>query len=140
MSSAQIAEFLGHLGWSYQIMTDSVLRAQYQGVFGPTKVLLHVHDGGLRMAINPVLDKPLDPGGWNRSVARLLIALNKESPNIRIGLDKEGDLYVKVDLAPQNLNFAQFSYILMNLCKVSEQLTVPVLQAQAYEHSVAQAF
>ncbi len=140
MSPGQVAEFLEHLGWSYQLMTDSVLRTQYKGIFGNTKILLHVHEGGMRMAINPVLDKPLDPGGWNHSVARLLVALNRESPNIRIGLDKEGDLYVKVDLAPQSLNFAQFSYILMNLCKVSEQLTVPVLQAQAYEHSMARAF
>ena len=113
-------------------MTDAVLKAHYQGAFGITKVLFHVHDAGLRIAINPVLERP-DKEGWSRSVNKLVLALNQQSPSIRIGLDREGDLYVKLDLATQELNFEQFTYVLLNICQVSEQLTVPVLQAQAYD-------
>jgi len=44
-----------------------------------------------------------------------------------------GDVYVKVDLPAEGLDFEQFSYVLFNLCQVAEQLMVPVLQAQAYD-------
>ena len=121
-------------------MTSSVMKAYHQGAFGVTKVLFHAHDAGLRIAINPVLEKPVDSMGWSRSVHKLVLALNQESPSIRIGLDREGDLYVKVDLPKQDLSFEQFTYVLMNLCQVSDQLIVPVLQAQAYDTSVALAF
>lgn len=133
MTLSQLAQFLENLGWSYQIMTDSVLSCQYQGTFGSTKVLLHLHHAGLRIAINPVLQKPVETGSWGMSVNKLIAALNHESPNIRIGLDREGDLYVKLDLPTQNINFDQFTYVLLNVCQVSEQLMVPVLQAQAYD-------
>lgn len=133
----QVAQFLESMGWQHQLMAESVMKGQYQGVFGVTKVLFHVHQAGLRMAINPVLEKPVDSGGWGPSVTRLIAALNRESPSIQIGLDREGDLYVKLDLPKQELDFQQFTYVLLNLCQVSEQLTVPVLQAQAYEHSAA---
>ena len=139
MNMGQIGQYLGQLGWQHQAMTDAVMRAHYQGAFGVTKVLFHVHDSGLRMAINPILERPVESGGWSRSVNKLVLALNQESPSIRIGLDREGDLYVKVDLPKQELSFEQFTYVLMNLCQVSEQLTVPVLQAQAYDRSVAVA-
>ncbi len=133
MEMGQIAEFLEHLGWSHQAMTDAVMRAHYQGVFGTTKVLLHVHNSGLRIAINPVLERPAESGGWGQSVNKLVLALNRESQSVRIGLDQDGDLYVKVDLPAQNLSFEQFVYVLLNICQVSEQLTVPVLQAHAYD-------
>lgn len=139
MNIDRIGEFLGQLGWEPKIVTDSVMNACYRGAFGVTKVLFHVHDAGLRIAINPVLEKPMESIGWSRSVGRLVSALNQESPSIRIGLDQEGDLFVKVDLPKQELNFEQFTYVLMNLCQVSDQLTVPVLQAQAYDTSVALA-
>jgi hypothetical protein len=139
MNIGQIGQYLGQLGWQHQTMTDAILKAKYQGTFGVTHVLFHVTDMGLRMAINPVLEKPSESAGWSRSVNKLVLALNQESPSIRIGLDKEGDLFVKVDLLKQELNFEQFTYVLMNLCQVSDQLTVPVLQAQAYDTSVALA-
>ena len=130
----QISGFLKHLGLSHQSMTDAVIKAHYQGAFGLTKVLFHVHDEGLRIAINPVLERPTELG-WSQSVNKLVLALNHQSPNIRIGLDRDGDLYVKVDLPKQDLSFEQFTYILLNICQVSDQLTVPVLQAQAYDRN-----
>ncbi|MEI6790200.1 MAG: YbjN domain-containing protein [Myxococcaceae bacterium] len=136
MNLAQISEFLEHLGWSYKALTDSVLKADYKGVFGISKVFFYVHDGGLRIAINPVLEKPLEAGSWGASVHKLVTALNHESPSVRMGLDRAGDLFVKVELPKQDLSFEQFTYALLNLCQVSEQLTVPVLQAQAYDKLV----
>ena len=52
---------------------------------------------------------------------------------INVGFDREGDLYVKVDLPSMEIEFEQFVYVLFNLCQVSEQLLVPVLQARAYD-------
>ena len=135
MQMGQISEFLGQLGWPHQAMTEAVIAAEYKGAFGITKVLLHVHDAGLRIAINPVLEKP-EQVGWSRSVNKLVASLDRESHGIRMGFDKAGDLYVKVDLPEQKLNFEQFVYVLLNVCQISEQLTVPVLQAQAYDRKI----
>lgn len=132
MRLEQISTFLEQLGWARQSVTDTVVKGHHQGVFGTTKVLFHVHDEGLRIAINPVLERPAEMG-WSRSVNQLVTALNRESPNINIGLDREGDLYVTINLPKQEISFEQFTYVLLNLCQVSEQLTVPVLQAQAYD-------
>ena len=134
MRLGQICEFLDTLGWSYQALTESVLRADYKGVFGKLKVFFYIHEADLRIAINPALEKPAEGEGWSEAVCKLVEALNQESPSVRIGLDQAGDLFVKVDLAAQDLSFEQFSYALFNICQVSEQLTVPVLQAQAYAH------
>lgn len=136
MQMSRISEFLGQLGWPYQAMTDSVITAEYKGAFGATKVLLHVHEGGLRIAINPVLEKP-EQLEWSKSVNKLVTSLDRESHGIRMGFDSAGDLFVKVDLPEQELNFEQFVYVLLNVCQISEQLTVPVLQAQAYDRKIA---
>ncbi|MES2503460.1 MAG: YbjN domain-containing protein [Myxococcota bacterium] len=139
MTFNELTEFLDNLGWPHQAMTDSVAKSLYSGSFGPTKVLFHVNPAGLRIAINPVLEKPSETGAWGKSVAQLVKKLNQESANIRIGLDSEGDIYVKLDLPKQQLSFDQFVYVLVNFCQVSDQLTVPVLQAQAYDHQTAVA-
>ncbi|MEI6806491.1 MAG: hypothetical protein WCK49_08315 [Myxococcaceae bacterium] len=138
MEMNRISEFLGQLGWPQQAMTDAVLTAEYKGAFGITKVLFHAHEAGLRIAINPVLEKS-EQSGWSRSVNKLIASLDRESHGVRIGFDKAGDIYVKVDLPEQELNFEQFVYVLLNVCQISEQLTVPVLQAQAYDRKIAVA-
>lgn len=132
MQLGQISEFLEHLGWGSQQLTDAVIGSRYRGAFGDTRVLFHAHDTGLCIAIGPVLERPVQ-AGWGRSVNKLVLALDHESPSIRIRLNREGDLYVKVDLPRQELSFEQFTYALLNICQVSEQLTVPILQAQAYD-------
>ena len=123
--------YLGELGWPHELVSEAVVSAAYQGQFGSVKVMLQTAQNGVRMAINPVLQRPL--GGWGKSVARLVKILNEEAHLIRVGLDNDGDVYVKVDLPAEGLDFEQFSYVLFNLCQVAEQLMVPVLQAQAYD-------
>jgi hypothetical protein len=125
--------YLGEMGWPHDLVTDSVIRTQYEGHFGQVKVMLHVHELGLRMAINPVLSRPSDGQDWGKSVANLVVALNEESQMIQVGLDREGDVYVKVDLPLVQLEYEQFVYVIFSLCQVSEQLMVPVLQAHAYD-------
>lgn len=123
--------FLGDLGWPHDLVADNVIRAQYDGHFDPVKVMIQMRTDRLRLAINPVLPKPGE--GWGGSVHRLVDSLNAESHMINVGFDREGDLFVKVDLPSADIEFEQFVYVLFNLCQVSEQLLVPVLQAKAYD-------
>jgi hypothetical protein len=127
----KIWEFLGDLGWPHDLVADNIIRAQYEGHFDPVKVIIQMRSDRMRMAINPVLPRP--EIGWGGSVRRLVESLNAESQMINVGFDREGDLFVKVDLPSMEIEFEQFVYVLFNLCQVSEQLLVPVLQARAYD-------
>lgn len=127
----KIWEYLGELGWPHDLVADNIIRAQYDGHFDPVKVMIQLRPDRMRMAINPVLPRP--EVGWGGSVQRLVTALNAESQMINVGFDREGDLFVKVDLPSAEIEFEQFVYVLFNLCQVSEQLLVPVLQARAYD-------
>lgn len=127
----KIWEYLGELGWPHDLVSDKIIRAQYSGHFDRVKVMIQIRTDGLRMAINPVLPRPNE--GWGMSVSRLVDTLNAQSQMINVGFDKEGDLFVKVDLPSVDIEFEQFVYVLFNLCQVSEQLLVPVLQARAYD-------
>lgn len=127
----KIWEYLGDLGWPHDLVADNIIRAQYDGHFDPIKVIIQLRTDRMRMAINPVMPRP--DTGWGDSVKRLVEALNTESQMVNVGFDREGDLYVKVDLPSMEIEFEQFVYVLFNLCQVSEQLLVPVLQARAYD-------
>lgn len=127
----KIWEFLGELGWPHDLVSDNIIRAQYSGHFESVKVMIQIKNEGMRMAINPVMPRP--DSGWGGSVLRLVDALNVQSQMINVGFDREGDLFVKVDLPSADVEFEQFVYVLFNLCQVSEQLLVPVLQARAYD-------
>lgn len=127
----QINGFLEQLGWVHDSMSQNIIRTQYDGRFGPVKVVIHTHVNGVMIAINPVINKPIQ--GWGPSVAKLIGLLNREIHLIRVGLDTEGDIFVRVDLPTNQLLFDEFVYVLFNICHVSEQLLVPVLQADAYD-------
>jgi len=127
-----IWDYLNEIGWSHDLVADNVIRAEYEGHFGVTKVMLHLHGEGLRIAINPIVAKPV--AGWGRSVSGLVRTLGQERQVVNVGFDSEGDIYVKAEMAGDRLTFEQFVYVLFNLCQVSEQLMVPVLQAQAFDN------
>lgn len=134
----KIWEFLGELGWPHDLVAENIIRTQYDGHFDAVKVMIQIRTDRLRMAINPVITRPGE--GWGSSVKRLVNSLNSESQMIDVGFDREGDMYVKVDLPSEEIEFEQFVYVLFNLCQVSEQLLVPVLQARAYDqHEAEQA-
>lgn len=127
----QVGEFLDQLGWSFESVSDSMLSTHYHGQFGIEKVMVHHLDDSLAVAINPVLQQP--PGGWGPSVSQLIQILTNEIHLIRVGIDEDGDTFVKVELPTENLTFEEFVYVLINLCQVAEQLFVPILQANAYD-------
>lgn len=128
----RIIGFLTDLAWTKEILADDVVRTKYDGFFGEVKILIHTHASGIMMAINPVIPKP--ERGWGQSVMRLLQTLSGEVHLIKVGVDKEGDIYLRVDLPQEELTFEQFSFVLFNICQVCEQLQVPILQANVYDN------
>ncbi len=127
----RILAFLAQLGWPQDVVAENVIRTKYDGYFGEVKVMVHNHDKGVMMAINPVIARPVE--GWGVSVIRLVQTLSQEIYLIKVGIDKEGDIYLRVDLPVEELDYEQFSFVLFNLCQVSEQLQVPILQANVYD-------
>lgn len=123
--------YLVELGWSYRLAYKTSILACYEGQFGTTEVLFSFSPKGLRICVHPVLQKPKE--GWSTSVHRLVKTLAADNRLIHIGVDRVGEIYVKVDL-PKNLpNFDQFTFVLFHLCHLSEELLIPILQAQALD-------
>ena len=130
LALSNLKKYLGELGWPSKEVAANLLRIDYEGRFGLVQVMAHIQMGKLTLAVDPVLPKP--KGGWQRSVHGVVGALNAGANVIEVGLDRSGDVFVKASLPSEPLPFEQFVYVLLNLCRIAEQLTVPILQAQAY--------
>lgn len=128
----QIWEYLGELDVRREFAAENMIRSFHNGIFGEVKIMIHAHQNGVMISINPLIEKP--SAGWGDSVKRLITTLNSQAHLIKVGQDREGDVYVKVDLAPQRLSFAEFLSVYLSLCRISEDLLVPVWQANVYDN------
>lgn len=128
----EIMEFLRQLDWPSEPLSQKVVRTYYRGDFGVSEVIIHIGSQDICMVIDPVLDR----GGtnWGEAVIKLITAMGEEIHHIGIGLDDEGDLFVKVHLPLDHVNLERFHCILLGLCQVAENIVLPVLQANAFDH------
>lgn len=128
----EIMEFLRQLDWPSEPLSQKVVKTYYRGDFGVSEVIIHIGSQDICMVIDPVLDR----GGtnWGEAVIKLITAMGEEIHHIGIGLDDEGDLFVKVHLPLDHVNLERFHCILLGLCQVAENMVLPVLQANAFDH------
>jgi hypothetical protein len=84
------------------------------------------------MVIDPVVDRLGTK--WGDAVVQLVAAMGQEIHHIGIGIDEEGDLYVKVSLPIAHVNLERFHCLLLGLCQVAENMLLPILQANAFDH------
>lgn len=128
----EIIEFLRQLEWPCQPLSRKVVRAYYKGEFGISEVIIHIGSEDICMVIDPVVDKIGQK--WGTAVHELIKAMSEEIRHIGIGVDEEGDLFVKVHLPLSHLNLERFHCLLIGLCQVAENILLPVLQANAFDH------
>ena len=128
----EIMEFLRQLDWPGEALSQKVVRTYYRGDFGMSEVIIHIGSQDICMVIDPVVDR----GGtaWGEAVIKLITAMGQEIHHIGIGLDDEGDLFVKVNLPLEHVNLERFHCLLMGLCQVAENMVLPILQANAFDH------
>ncbi|HXW60291.1 MAG TPA: hypothetical protein VEK06_02015 [Myxococcota bacterium] len=128
----EIIEFLRQLEWPCQPLSRKVVRAYYKGEYGLCEVIIHIGTEDICMVIDPVVDR----GGhkWGTAVLELIQAMGQEIRHIGIGVDEDGDLFVKVHLPLAHLNLERFHCLLLGLCQVAENILLPVLQANAFDH------
>jgi hypothetical protein len=128
----EIIEFLRQLEWPSEALSQKVVRTYYRGDFGTSEVIIHIGSQDICMVIDPVVDRP--GYNWGDAVVRLVAAMGEEIHHIGIGLDDEGDLFVKVHLPLSHVNLERFHCLLLGLCQVAENMVLPVLQANAFDH------
>jgi hypothetical protein len=127
-----ITEFLRQLAWNFEPISRRMLKAHYQGEFGPCEVMIHINSSEICLVIDPVLERS-NPA-WGKSVIRLVNAMSEEIKHIDLGLDGQGDLFVKVSLPTAHINLERFHCLLLGLCQVAENIVVPILQANAFDN------
>lgn len=128
----EIIEFLRQLEWPSEALSKKVVRTYYKGEFGVSEVVIHIGNQDICMVIDPVVDKIETQ--WGQAVLRLVEAMGQEIRHIMIGIDDEGDLFVKVHLPISHVNLERFHCLLLGLCQVAENMLLPVLQANAFDH------
>lgn len=128
----EILEFLRQLEWPCEPLSKKVVRAYFKGEFGVSEVIIYIGQQELCLVIDPVIDRAGQ--AWGEAVVRLIQAMGEEIRHIGIGIDDDGDLFVKVHLPLEHLNFERFHCLLLGLCQVAENILLPVLQANAFDH------
>lgn len=123
--------YLGELKIKRERAAQNMIRTFHTGIFGEIKIMIHAHENGVMVSVNPVVERPVD--GWGPSVHRLVETLNRQAHMVKVGQDRDGDVFVKVELPPQEIVFAEFLSIFLSLCRISEDLLVPVWQAHVYD-------
>jgi hypothetical protein len=128
----EIMEFLRQLDWPREPLSKKVIKTYYRGDFGVSEVIIYIGHQDLCMVIDPVVGKIGTK--WGEAVLRLITAMGQEIHHIGIGIDNDGDLFVKVHLPLPHVNLERFRYLLLGLCQVAENMVLPVLQANAFDH------
>lgn len=128
----EIIEFLRQLEWPSESLSKKVVRTFYKGDFGVSEVIIHIGSQDICMVIDPVVDRA--GVKWGDAVIRLIEAMGEEIRHIGIGIDDDGDLFVKVHLPIAHVNLERFHCLLLGLCQVAENMLLPVLQANAFDH------
>ena len=128
-----VVEFLRQLDWPSEVVSERVVKTSYQGEFGESEVNIFINEQDVCMLIDPVVER-LSPDRWGCSVVSLVSAMSQEIKHIGMGIDGNGDLFVKVHLPLAHVNLERFHCLLLGLCQVAENLLLPVLQANAYDH------
>jgi hypothetical protein len=128
----EIIEFLRQLEWPSEALSKKVVRTYYKGEFGLSEVIIYIGTQDICMVIDPAVDRLGTE--WGDAVVRLVGAMGEEIRHIGIGIDDEGDLFVKVHLPIAHLNLERFHCLLLGLCQVAENMLLPVLQANAFDH------
>ena len=128
----EIIEFLRQLEWPSDPLSKKVVRTYYRGEFGVSEVIIHIGVHDVCMVIDPVVDR--QGIKWGDAVMRLVAAMGEEIHHIGIGIDDDGDLFVKVHLPHEHVNLERFHCLLLGLCQVAENMLLPVLQANAFDH------
>lgn len=128
----EVIEFLRQLGWPSEALSKKVVRTFFKGEFGVNEVIIHIGDLDICMVIDPVVDRY--GVSWGDAVVNLIAAMGEEIQHIGIGIDDDGDLFVKVHLPHEHVNLERFHCLLIGLCQVAENMLLPVLQANAFDH------
>lgn len=128
----EIKEFLRQLSWPFEALSPRSIKTYYHGDFDTKEVIIHLGNEEVCLVIDPVLDCPKH--SWGTSVVSLILAMGEEIKHVGIGLDGDGDLFVKVHLPAEHVNLERFQCLLQGLCQVAENIILPVLQANAFDN------
>lgn len=116
-----------------EALSKKVVRTFFKGRIGVNEVIIHIGEQDICMVIDPVVDRY--EVSWGDAVINLIAAMGeKEIQHIGIGIDDDGDLFVKVHLPHEHVNLERFHCLLIGLCQVAEKYAASRTASQCGDH------
>ena len=128
----EIKIFLSNLGWSSEIVSPGIIRTFYEGDYDTIQIFIKIQDEDICFLIDPLIQKTKNQ--WGKSVVSLVNIMKEKINHIDIGIDHEGDLFLKTNLLIVHIDLERFQCLLLGLCQVAENVLLPLLQANAFDN------
>lgn len=128
----EIINFLQDLEWSSEKVSPYIIRTFYQGDYDNVQVFIKIQEDDICLLIDPLIQKSKTQ--WGKSVVSLVNIMKEKINHIDIGIDHEGDLFLKVNLLFVHIDLERFQCLLLGLCQVAENVLLPLLQANAFDN------
>lgn len=127
----QVSRCFERYGWSYDALDESTLRTGFRGQHGSFTALVRVTTHWVVFTINPYLRPPA--GGWGGASLTTLATSNHVMHLAKLGIDREDDVFLTVELPTENFGYEQFAEALTALTHAADGFIVPLLQARAID-------
>lgn len=126
-----IERYFERYGWVCDVLDPDTVRTGFRGKNASFTALVRVTAHWVVFTINPYLRPPA--GGWGHASLMALSAMNQAVHMAKVGLDKEEDAFLTVELPSEGFGYALFEEAMGALTNAADGFIVPLLQARAID-------
>lgn len=126
-----IERFFARYGWTCDVVDEDTVRTGFRGKTGTFTALVRVTEHWVVFTINPFMRPP--SRGWGRASLTALAATNQAIHMAKVGLDKDDDAFLTVELPSESFHYELFAEALGALASAADSFLVPLLQARAID-------
>lgn len=131
LSRDDIERYFERYGWSCDVIDEDTVRTGFRGKNGSFTALVRVTEHWVVFTINPYLRPP--EGGWGRASLTALAATNHAIHMAKVGLDKDDDAFLTVELPSESFSYGYFEEAIGALANAADGFIVPLLQARVID-------
>ncbi len=128
---ADIERYFERYGWTCDVVDHDTVRTGFRGKNGSFTALVRVTEHWVVFTINPYLRPP--SCGWGRASLTALAATNQAIHMAKVGLDKDEDAFLTVELPSESFHYGFFEEAMGALTNAADHFIVPLLQARAID-------
>jgi len=103
MTLDEIRAYLEKDGWPIEPMSPSTIRSRFRGTDRIFRLLVHLEDAFVTLAVIPFVRLPEDPA-IAEDLMRRLLRLNREINMAKFSVDEDGDVILSVEYRLEHLD------------------------------------